>query len=95
MTQRLINFVRAFNREWLKRFQLLKSTKEQQSKTRGITLKQLSGPELKADEPILNQLEDMSLAGNEEAQNQLDEIISSPERLQILSNLRLPNQSDQ
>ncbi|HCO97025.1 MAG TPA: hypothetical protein DIU00_24315 [Phycisphaerales bacterium] len=50
--------------------------------------------DLDPDQPILNQLEDLALAGDEEAARQINEIISNPERLQVLSNLRLPKPSD-
>ena len=96
--QKLIQFTKAFEREWNKRFQLPttnSTTKDEQSKSRKIMAKQPPRLDLDPDQPILNQLEDLALAGDEEAQRQLNEIISSPERLQLLSSLRLPNPKSQ
>ena len=52
-------------------------------------------PVLDADEPILNQLEKLAEAGDEVAKEELEAILSSPERLQTLSNLRLHSPKSQ
>ena len=100
--QNLIRFVKVFEREWNKRFQLsnqpkknLQNNKRSESNQfeEDVTAIQPPQPVLKADEPILNQLEDLALAGDEVAEEQLNQITSNPEALQLLSNLRLPKSS--